>query len=130
MEKSDEYYKMKYFKYKAKYEGLKAEIEGGTKPSMLERARNYFSKNEENKVDKEKEKNDLRHALISDIIKLSKDNLKEGDFTHVTSYNKIKEFINKLQITANDRKALLKRAEICQKMRGFDSIHPDCTKAQ
>jgi hypothetical protein len=133
MNKSNEYYKMKYFKYKAKYEGIKVNLNGGmpyfgfskeTSTELKQKAEELEQKSAELKQ-KAKE---LSKKEINDAIKLKnrKKNFMQQIINHngdveklkKMEYNDIIEYIkNELKLTELERNALLKEAVICQKKK-------------
>jgi hypothetical protein len=133
MEYSNEYYKMKYYKYKAKYEQLKAE--GGGKWLKLNAATavvsnaisNHNAKQAEKKIIKKNLDDTARHKLIADIISESQGSLNMTNFTELKSYKKLKEIINNLKIDNNKRTELLNRAKICSASSIFDTLEKECT---
>jgi len=145
MEYSDEYYKMKYYKYKAKYEQLKAE--GGARWLAAKAAKlassavkatstaiaNHNAKQAEKKITKKNDDDAARHKLIADIISASQGSLPPltpltaDNFKHLTSYKKLKELINGLGLKPTDRDDLLKRAKICSASSFTDALDKECT---
>lgn len=147
MEYSNEYYKMKYYKYKAKYEQLKAE--GGARWLAAKAAKlassavkatgtavkaastavaNNNAKRAEQSKAKTDVKNDERHQLINDIISKSNGTLTADTFSNLTSYKKLKELINGLVLNTKERDELLKRAKICSASSFTDALEKECTK--
>jgi hypothetical protein len=101
MERSNDYYKIKYFKYKAKYEGLKAEIYGGSKsPGVLKFAnfltRTVFTKSTETL------RNLHRRSLIELILKSA---IEKNMKIEIKNFNDVKAVIKQL-FTDQEQKEL------------------------
>jgi hypothetical protein len=144
MEYSNEYYKMKYYKYKAKYEQLKAE--GGARLLAAKLAAsavkatstsvkaastavaNNNAKQAENKMNKKNLDDEERKKLINDIISKSNGTLTTAAAFKLTSYKKLKEYINGLVLNTKERDELLQRAKICSASSFTDALEEECTK--
>ena len=127
MEHSEEYYKMKYFKYKAKYELLKGgDDEKKDKGFFSKKWNNY----QENKSNEEIEKNKQRNQLFKDILdiannKMNTRNWTKDDFKGITSYKMYKTYIDELYTNGYTRDDLINRAKLCSSFIS-DTLNDEC----
>lgn len=131
MEHSEEYYKMKYFKYKAKYEQAKVEQNGGTnqpKPGMVDRMKSTFgfgTKVENNKPIVDQDKQDL----IKRIQKFYNYNTgNNADWSLLTNFDLLKIIIEEMDIKSvdNDPDGVIKNSLDTQKNIYLAEISKHC----
>lgn len=137
MEHSEEYYKMKYFKYKAKYtkEKLRIQQSGGSLvgnaiAKIIEIpivALYQTGKAVGNKISNALRRvspEDKQNALVKALEYLKKNNINADDIK--TNYKKIKKAIENIKGDDINKKKILNALEVCHSM--FRDIDNECIK--
>ena len=136
MEHSEEYYKMKYFKYKAKYQEELARQQGGS--GIFDKIKaGYASVN--TKIDTyNSDKKSAKSAIIKESIELyTKINGSAPVWNKITSFKKLLEEMQNLKIGENPslefkgyaclhKDIIVRLKSLCKNVVGIDSIDKEC----